>query len=115
MEKEDLLKAIEDVEITYDYEETYSKIYNLVIDYMNYVGSFDLEDLFSEFVNYYEAEEYVKNEIDVGGLARLACCIDGVQFYENDLFRIDVYGNLYNVTKEDLENLKEEIIDYLKD
>ena len=115
MKKEELLKNIKGVEVTYDYEETYNKLYNYVIDYMNDTQDFDLEDLFCDIVDYTFVEEYVKDQLEKGGLARLKNCIGDVVFYGYDLFRINTYGNIENITKDDLENLKQEIIDRLED
>lgn len=115
MKKQELLENIKKVEITYDYEETYHNLYNLVIDYMNDTQDFDLDELFTEYVDYDTCEEYVKSQLEIGGLARLGCCIDGINFYGNNLFRINAYGNIEEITREDLECLKDEIIDRLEE
>lgn len=115
MKKEELLKNIKGVKITYDFEETYNKLYNYVIDYMNDTQDFELDELFSEYVDYYTAEEYAKNQLEQGGFARLQCCIENINFYNDNIFRINAYGNIEDITKKDLECLKDEIIERLED
>lgn len=114
MNKKGLREKIEEIEITYDYEKTYNDLYNTVIDYMNETQDFDLEYLFEDFIDYDLAEEIAKTEIERGGLLRVYYFL-GDANPNNDLFRIDGYGNLTDVSKEDLENLKEEILDNISE
>lgn len=106
----ELKEKIENIEITYDYDETYNDIYNNVIDYENETQDFDLEYLFEDFIDYEIAEERAKYELEHGGLERLKYYINDTNFYMNDIFKINGYGNLENVYKEDLDMLKEEIL-----
>lgn len=54
--KEKLLMEIENIEITYDYEDTYTKLYNACIDYMNETQDWSLEYIFEDYIDYYTAE-----------------------------------------------------------
>lgn len=113
MKKEDLIKKIENIEITYDYEDTYNNLYNACIDYMNETQDCELEYLFEDIVSYDLAEERAKYELENGGLVRLYYFM-GSSNFNNDIFRIDGYGNLQDITKDDLEDLKDNILEELR-
>lgn len=110
----ELKERIENVEINYDYEESYTNLYNTVIDYMNETQDFDLEYLFEDFIDYETAEEIAKNELNNGGLLRLQCYLGDTNL-NDEIFKIDGYGNLENITIDDLNNLKDEIIENIND
>ena len=114
MKKEELIKKIEDTEITYDYDETYTNLYNTCIDYMNDTQDWSLEYLFEDFIDYETAEIYAKQQLEDGGLIRLYYFLGDANL-NNDLFKINGYGNLTDVYKDDLEWLKDEILNTLKD
>lgn len=113
MNLKELKNKIEEIEITYDYDETYSNLYNTCIEYMNETQDFDCEYLFEDFVDYEMAEDRAKNELENYGLERLTYFLGDTTFYMQNLFRINAYGNLENITKEDLDILKEDLIDYI--
>lgn len=114
MNKDKLIEIIKEIEITYDYEESYNNLYNAVIDYMNETQDFSLEYLFEDIIDYYTAEEIAKSELEKGGLIRLYYFLGDANL-NNSLFRIDGYGNLEDIFKDDLDNLKEEILENLKE
>ena len=68
MKKNDLIEKIKEVEITYDYDETYCNLYNTCIDYMNDTQDWDLEYLFEDYYTYDVVEDIAKNELEKGGL-----------------------------------------------
>ena len=107
----DLKQRLQDITLTYNYEEEYNNIYNLVIDYMNDTQDWDFEYLFEDYIDYDTAEEITKQQIEQGGLERLYYFLGNTQFYDRDLFKINGYGNLENVDKLDLEVLLEDLID----
>lgn len=113
MNKRELLKTVEDIEITYDYEDTYNNLYNACVDYMNETQDWSLEYLFEDYCSYDTAEEIAKNELDNGGLVRLYYFLGDANL-NNELFKIDGYGNLTDIDRSDLEYLQEEIIDNIK-
>lgn len=106
----ELKNKIEGIEITYNYDECYGELYNACIDYMNDTQNFDLDYLFEEFISYNEAEERAKYELETGGLERLYYFLGDTDLPNNILFKINAYGNLENISKEDLETLKEDIL-----
>ena len=67
-----------------------------------------------DILDYDTAELIAKRELETGGLVRLYyflgdanCC--------NDIFRINGYGNLEDFTRQDVRELKQMILDELKD
>lgn len=111
---EEFKQKIENIEITYDYEETYSNLYNTCIDYMNESQNGDFEYLFDEIIDYDMAEERARYELNEGGLVRLYYFL-GDANCNNDIFKIDGYGNLTDIHKEDLEDLKQEILEKIEE
>lgn len=109
-ELRELKERIENIKINYDYEESYTNLYNTVIDYMNDTQNFDLEYLFEDFIYYETAEEIAKNELQNGGLVRLRYYIGDVNI-NDEIFKLDGYGNLENITIDDLNNLKDELLE----
>ena len=107
-------KQIENIEITYDYEEVYSNLYNTCIDYMNETQNWDFEYLFEDIIDYDFAEERAKYELEQGGLIRLYYYLGDANL-NNSIFRIDGYGNLSDIHKEDLEYLKQEILERIEE
>lgn len=110
----ELKERIENVEINYNYEESYTNLYNTVIDYMNDTQDFDLEYLFEDFIDYETEEEIAKNELNNGGLLRLNYYLGDTNL-NDEIFKLDGYGNLENITIDDLNNLKDEIIENIND
>lgn len=110
----ELKERIENVEINYNYEESYTNLYNTVIDYMNDTQDFDLEYLFEDFINYETAEEIAKNKLNNGGLLRLNYYLGDTNL-NDEIFKLDGYENLENITIDDLNNLKDEIIENIND
>lgn len=102
------------IEITYDYDETYTNLRNTIIDYENETQNWDFEYLFEDFVDYEIAEQIAEEQLKSGGLERLKYYIGDTIFFENDIFRIDGYGNLQNIDIDDLKFLKEQILDEIE-
>lgn len=99
-------KKIEEIEINYNYEYVYNNLYYTC---MNYDNSYEFNKLFYNFINYDEAEEIVKNEV-----ARIVCFLRDID-WSQDIFKLDGYGNLQNVCKNDLKLLKEKILDKIEE
>ena len=109
----ELKERIEEVEIDYDYEKSYHELYNIAIDYMNETQDWSLEDYFNEIIDYELAEEIAKREIEQGGLIRLYYFLGDANL-NNELFRIDGYGNLEDLEKSDLDYLKETLLEEIE-
>lgn len=108
----ELKRRIENIDITYDYAETYEELYNTIIDYQNETQEFDFEYLFEDIVYYESAEEIAKRELEEGGLLRLYYFLGDANL-NNDIFKINGYGNLTDLELDDLQCIKEEILDII--
>lgn len=117
MKKNELLDILKNYDWSYtngkSLEEMYSEIYNYCIDYMNNTQDWSIEEHFSDFIDYDAAEEYAKHELENGGLVRLYYFL-GSANCNNDLFKIDGYGNLEDITQDDIQFLVSNIIDTLE-
>lgn len=110
----ELKERIENIEVTYDYEQVYCDLINATIDYQNETQNWIFEDLFQDFVDYEIAEDIAKHELDNGGLIRLYYFLGSANL-NNSIFRIDAYGNLEDVDKDDLQCLKDDILQVIED
>ena len=106
----ELKETIEDIEITYDYDETYTNLINATIDYQNDTQDWCFEDIFEDIIDYEIAEDIAKNELEKGGLIRLYYFLGDANL-NNELFKIDGYGNLTDIDKDDLDYIKEQILE----
>lgn len=110
----ELKERVENIEITYDYEETYCNLKNAVIDYMNDTKDWDFDTIGEDIIDYELAEEQAKHELEQGGLIRLYYFLGDANL-NNNLFKVDGYGNLEDIDISDLEYMKEEILDLIND
>lgn len=110
-----LKKQIENIEVTYDYDQTYTDLLNTCIDFQNETQCWEFESIFEEIVDYEIAEERAKYELENGGLIRLYYFLGDTRIYGNEVFRINAYGNLENINKDDLDNLKQEILEKIEE
>ena len=117
MKKNELLDILKNYDWNYTngktLEEMYNEIYNYCIDYMNDANDYSIEYAFNDFIDYDVAEEYAKHELETGGLIRLYYFL-GSANCNNELFKVDGYGNLEDVTQDDLKYLVSDIIDTLE-
>lgn len=113
-ELKELKEKIENIEIGYDYEEVYTELKNTVIDYMNDTQDWDFDYIGEDIIDYELAEMQAKNELENGGLIRLYYFLGNANL-NNELFRINGYGNLENIDIDDLNNMKEEILSLIND
>lgn len=109
-----LKERVESIEITYDYEDVYCDLKNTITDYMNNTQDWDFESIGEDIIDYDFAEERAKYELENGGLLRLYYYLGDANL-NSDLFKINGYGNLESVYKEDLQNMKEEILNMIDD
>ena len=115
MEKLKKLKEIiENIESSYDYDAYYTELKNATINYMNDSQDWDFDDIFDDIIDYEFAEELAKQELEYGGLIRLYYFLSDANL-NNDIFRIDGYGNLTDINKDDLDYIKEQIINLINE
>ena len=105
-----LYDAIENIKIGYDYESEYAELYNTMNDYWCESQEFIGEDLFDEYIDIDIAEEIAQHELESGGLLRLWHFMGDVNFATTELFRINGYGNLEELDKDDLEYLQDALL-----
>ena len=108
-ELKELKERVENIEVTYNYEESYCNLKNAVIDYMNNTQDQDFEEIGENIIDYELAEEQAKYELEQGGLVRLYYYLGDANL-NNNLFKVDGYGNLQDLEKTDLEYMKEELL-----
>lgn len=108
----ELKEKIENIESSYDYDNYYTELYNTTVDYMNETQDWDFEYLFEDIISYDVAEDIAKNEIENSGLIRLYYFLGDANL-NHDIFRINGYGNLTDINKDDLDFIKEGIIDLI--
>lgn len=113
-ELKELKEKIENIKVGYDYEETYTNLKNTVIDYMNKTQDWDFEYIGEDIIDYELAEDQAKYELENSGLVRLYYFMGDANL-NNELFKINGYGNLENIDIDDLNNMKEEILDLIND
>ena len=70
--------------------------------------------MFEDIIDYEIAEEQAKYELENGGLIRLYYFLGNANL-NNDIFRIDGYGNLQDIELSDLDYLKEEILNIIEE
>lgn len=101
MNKKELLEKIEETEeaiknYKYDFDSIYEELRELAEE----AGC---EDYLNDYVDEWTAEELLKNEVENGGLARVVHFLSGVEYLNDNIFILDGYANLRNVTMGDFE------------
>lgn len=114
MNKQELVDYLKEYKLTYDFSEDYRNIYNACVDYMNESQDWDIEECFQDIITYDLAEEQAKYELERGGLVRLYYFLGNANC-NNDLFRINGYGNLEDANSDTMKCLIDEIIERLED
>lgn len=113
-ELKELKNKIEEIDVTYNYNKTYTDLLNTCIEFQNETQCWEFEELFNDFLDYEIAEEIAKNELERGGLIRLYYFMGDCNF-NNEIFKIDGYGNLQDVSIDDLKYLKDEILEKIEE
>ena len=111
---EKLKKEIEQIDITYDYEETYCNLINATINYQNETQDWCFEYIFEDYVNEDIITEMIKYKIDNEGLWSVQNLLSGIDRYDG-IYYIDAYGYGHDIDKEDLECIKQQILDKIEE
>ena len=85
-----LKKEIENIEITYDYEDVYCKLINATIDYQNETQDWCFEYVFDEYIDDYLLQEMIEYQLKQYGIWAVRNLLDGIE-EENGIYRIDAY------------------------
>ena len=111
---ESLRKEIENIEITYDLEETYCKLSNATINYQNETQTWDFEGIFEEYIDDELLKEQVKYNLKEFGVWAVRNLLNDIKD-ECGVYKIDAYGYGHDITIKDLEDIKEQILDVIDD
>ena len=115
MEKlKELKETIENIKSSCDYDIYYTKLKNATIDYMNDTKDWDFYSIFDDIIDYKIAEDIANHKLKNGGLIKLYYFLGDANI-NNDIFKIDDYGNLKDVDGDDLNDIKEQIIDLINE
>lgn len=109
-----LKKEIENIEITYDYEDVYCKLINATIDYQNETQDWCFEYVFDEYIDDYLLQEMIEYQLKQYGIWAVRNLLDGIE-EENGIYRIDAYGYGHSIDRDDLDTIKTEILDIIED
>ena len=93
-------------------KDNYEKIYKILEDFddencTDYIGELHQSD----FLEDDDLDYFLKKEIE-GGVDRLRCFINDT--YSDDMYKLDGYGNLANITQDDFENLIDDLTYQIK-
>ena len=111
---ESLRKEIKNIEITSDLEETYCKLINATIDYQNETQTWDFESIFEEYIDDELLKETVEYNLKEFGVWAVRNLLDDIKD-ECGVYKVDAYGYGHDITIDDLEDIKEQILDVIDD
>lgn len=98
-------------------EENYCDMINTMIDYDNEAhDDLYLYDNCQEVVGWCDSEMlqyFIENQLKEYGVERIICALEDV--HDAEIYKIDVYQNVYNVNDDDFVMCIDEAIDRLKD
>lgn len=115
MEKlQELKERIEKIEIGYDYEETYCDLINATIEYQNDTQSWDFDYIFEDYIDDEILQYRVENDLKKFGIWAVRNLLSDIK-EECGIYRIDAYGYGHDITFSDLEEIKEQILDVIKE
>ena len=115
--KKETIKKLEEIKknLSYDNEENYCNMVNTMIDYDNEAQDdlylYDTTQELIEFVDY-EILEYLINQ-NKDSLSRLRYFINDT--YDDSIYKLNGYGNLENVERDDFIYCIDEAISKLKE
>lgn len=111
---EQLKKEIENIEISYNLEETYCDLINATIDYQNETQTWDFEGIFEDYIDDELLKYEVKDNLEGFGVWAVKNLLDDIKD-ECGIYKIDAYGYGHDITIEDLKYIKEQILDVIND
>ena len=93
-------------------KDNYEKIYKILEDFDDENCTDYIDELHqSDFLEEDDLEYFLEKEME-GGVDRLRCFIGDT--YSDDMYRLDGYGNLANITQGDFENLIDDLTYHIK-
>lgn len=110
---EELKKEVESIEIGYNYEETYCDLINATIDYQNDTQTWDFEGIFEEYIDDEILEQQIEYSLKEHGIWAVKNLLDDIE-NECGIYRIDAYGYGHDITSDDLQEIKDQILETIK-
>ena len=111
---EQLKQEVEAIEIGYDLERAYCDLINATIDYQNDTQTWKFEGIFEEYID----DEILKYQVEYNlkefGVWAVRNLLDDIK-EECGVYRVDAYGYGHDITQADLEDIKEQILDTIKE
>lgn len=118
--KKETIKKLEELKnhLSYEDKKNYTDMINIMIDYDNEAqDDLYLYDTCNELVEFVDDELlkiYVKQQLDDFGVDRIIIMLQDVNA-QRGVYKIDAYGNVYNVDKEDFIYCIDECVTKLKE
>lgn len=110
-----LLETIENTEITNNFEDIYYDLYNACREFQENTDLYEFDKFFEDIFTFDTIENMVECEFMKGGLSQLKYFLADSKLDENGLFRVNTYGKLVDITRDELEEFKQDIIDRIKE
>ena len=117
--KEETIKKLKELKdnLSYDNEENYCDLVNILIDYDNEMqDKLYLHDHLNDYLEIVDEETmqyYLEYQFKTFGTERLfymTRCLD----YADSIYKVNAYGNLENVTQDDFTYVIDEMIELLE-
>lgn len=114
MEKlKELKERIENIEIGYDYEETYCDLINATIDYQNETQTWNFESIFEDYCDDEILKSQVEYSLENFGIWAVRNLLDDIKD-ECGIYKIDAYGYGHDITYDDLKDIKNNILETIE-
>lgn len=109
----ELKERIENIEIGYDYEETYCDLINATIDYQNETQTWNFESIFEDYCDDEILESQVEYNLKNFGVWAVRNLLDDIKD-ECGIYKIDAYGYGHDITYDDLKDIKNDILETIE-
>lgn len=112
--KKQFINFLKSYNINYYKEDCYNDLVNKHIDYIDNTGDYSNQYLFENFITSELVEKKIIEDLQNGdGLLRLYHFLDDVRLNE-EIYKLNGYGNLENALVEDLKNLRDDLLKNLE-
>lgn len=110
----ELKEKIENIGITYEIESVYCDLRNATIDYQNDTQDWDFDELFEEYIDDWLLQDMVQYKLKNEGIWSIKNLLSDIDD-ETGVYKVDCYGYGYSVDTDELEELKNNILDLIND
>lgn len=112
MTKTECIKEIKDKVYGRYVDDMFLRLFNIVSDYQMNGEDSCLDGILDDYMDESNACEYVKQMLDNDDLCIASKCIRDLQRFSG-VYRVDGYGWLEDVDYNEIENLRDEILEHL--